>query len=159
MASYSSYKKVSNDRIIDASITSSKVQAGSFSNWCVKWVYGHPCYCTPGCCCRWTVPTGVTRITWEIWGAGGNGHGACSCNRCQNWHGAGGGYYNTRTISTNSGCQYTVCAAGVYRCCSRACTGCCGCNSYVNGYNLSNFCALGGVRGCATGDWSSNCYS
>ena len=43
----------------------------------------------------------MTRITWEIWGAGGNGHGACSCNRCQNWHGAGGGYYNTKTISTN----------------------------------------------------------
>ena len=40
-------------------------------------------------CCYWQVPSGVTRITWEIWGAGGNGHGACSCNRCQNWHGAG----------------------------------------------------------------------
>ena len=159
MASYSSYKMIDNSQITDTTIPASAVQSGSFSNWCVKWVYGHPCYCTPGCCCNWQVPTGVTRITWEIWGAGGNGHGACSCNRCQNWHGAGGGYYNTKTISTTGGCSYTVCAGGVYRCCSRECTGCCGCNSYVNGYNLSNFCALGGTRGCATGDWSSNCYS
>ena len=105
MASYSSYKKVINAQIQDATVPSSGVTAGSFSNWCVKWVYGHPCYCTPGCCCNWTVPTGVSRITWEIWGAGGNGHGACSCNRCQNWHGAGGGYYNTKTISTTAGCQ------------------------------------------------------
>ena len=43
MASYSSYKKVINAQIQDATVPSSAVTAGSFSNWCVKWVYGHPC--------------------------------------------------------------------------------------------------------------------
>ena len=157
MASYSSYKRIQNSQIDNASIPSSAVQSGSFANWCVKWVYGHPCYCTPGCCCYWQVPSGVTRITWEIWGAGGNGHGECNCNRCGNWHAAGGGYYNTKTHSTSGGCVYTVCAGGVYRCCSRECVGCQGCSSYVNGYNLSNFCAIGGARGCYTNAWGAQC--
>ena len=117
MANYSSYKNVSNDRILDGSIPSSAVQSGSFSNWCVKWIYGSPGWGSQGCCCNWSVPTNVTRITFEAWGAGGNGHGECNCNRCGNWFGAGGGFYNTKTISTNGGCSYTVCAGGVYRCC------------------------------------------
>ena len=62
------------------------------------------------------LPTGVARATFEIWGAGGNGHGACSCNRCQIYAGAQGGYYATRTIAVTPGDTYTVCAAGVYRC-------------------------------------------
>ena len=147
MANYSSYKKVANDRIVDGSIPSSAVQSGSFSNWCVKWFYGQTNVCNPGCCCNWQVPSGTSRMTIEAWGAGGNGHGECNCSRCGNWFGAGGGFYNSKTISTTGGCQYTVCAAGTYRCCSRECTGCHGCSSYVNGYNLSNFCAFGGARG------------
>ena len=103
------------------SIPSSAIASGTFSNWCVKWVYGPPgSVCSTGCCCAWTVPTNVTRVTWEVWGAGGNGHGECNCNRCGNWHASGGGYYNTKTHSTSQGCVYTVCAGGTYRCCSRA---------------------------------------
>ena len=157
MASYSSYKKISSDMVATGSIPSSAIASGTFSNWCVKWIYGAPgSVCSTGCCCAWTVPTNVTRVTWEVWGAGGNGHGECNCNRCGNWHAAGGGYYNTKTHSTNTGCVYTVCAGGTYRCCSRECVGCNGCSSYVNGYNLSNFCALGGSRGCYTNSWPSN---
>ena len=159
MANYSSYKQIKNSQVTDQSIPASALASGAFSNWNIKWIYGSPNSCTPGCCCNWQVPTGVQKITWEVWGAGGNGHGACSCNRCQNWFGAGGGFYNTKTISATSGCQYTVCAGGVYRCCSRECTGCHGCASYVNGHNLSNFCALGGTRGCATGGWDNACFS
>ena len=73
--------------------------------------------------------------------------------------GVAGGTYNTKTISTTGGCQYRVCAGGVYRCCSRECNGCIGCSSYVNGYNLSNFCGQGGARGCANTDWSVACTS
>ena len=102
---------------------------------------------------------GVAKLTWELWGAGGNGHGACSCRRCHHYRGAGGGSFTTKTISTGEGCSYTVCAAGVYRCCSRECVGCYGCASYVNGYNLSNFCAVGGGRGEANTDWSNLCHS
>ena len=62
-------------------------------------------------------------------------------------------------IETNGGCGYTVCAAGVYPCLSRECYGCVGCSSYVNGHNLSNFCAIGGCRGNANPSWSTACAS
>ena len=62
-------------------------------------------------------------------------------------------------ITTTGGCQYRVCAAGVYRCLSRECYGCVGCASYVNGYNLSNFCAIGGCRANANPSWSTGCTS
>ena len=62
-------------------------------------------------------------------------------------------------ITTNGGCSYSICAAGVYRCLSRECYGCVGCSSYVNGYNLSNFCAIGGCRANANPSWSTGCTS
>ena len=62
-------------------------------------------------------------------------------------------------IATTAGCSYSVCAAGVYPCLSRECYGCVGCSSYVNGYNLSNFCAIGGCRGNANTSWSTACAS
>ena len=40
MASYSSYKQITNARIVDGSIPGSAVQSGTFSNWCVKWIRG-----------------------------------------------------------------------------------------------------------------------
>ena len=65
--------------------------------------------------------------------------------------GAGGGFYNSVMIDTAfAGCQYRVCAGGVYPCLSRECLGCIGCSSYVNGHNLSNFCAYGGSCGHVT---------
>lgn len=159
MANYRSYKKVTASQVPDGSITIEKLANGVGPSWCVKTFYGDPGVCTPGCCCNWTVPAGVAKLTWELWGAGGNGHGACSCRRCHHYRGAGGGSFTTKTIDTTPGCSYTVCAAGVYRCCSRECTGCYGCASYVNGYNLSNFCAVGGGRGEANTDWSNLCHS
>lgn len=159
MANYRSYKKVTASQVPDGSITIEKLANGVGPSWCVKTFYGDPGVCTPGCCCNWTVPAGVAKLTWELWGAGGNGHGACSCRRCHHYRGAGGGSFTTKTIDTTPGCSYTVCAAGVYRCCSRECVGCYGCASYVNGYNLSNFCAVGGGRGEANTDWSNLCHS
>jgi len=159
MASYGSYKKIISGQLIDGTVPKSALQADAGLNYFVKWVYGTPAVCSPGCCCLWTVPNGVRRATFEIWGAGGNGHGACSCNRCHHYKGAGGGYYNSKTISVQPGWTYTVCAAGVYRCCSRECTGCRGCTSYVNGCNLSNFCAIGGETGRAQTSWQDGCYS
>ena len=110
MAQYRSYRKLRNDQIVDGSIGSEKLAPGTGPSYCVKHIFGHPCYCTPGCCCYWTVPTGVEKVTFELWGAGGNGSGACSCNRCQHFRGAAGGAYSMKTISTTGGCGYTVCA-------------------------------------------------
>ena len=159
MASYSSYKTVKGDQIPDGVISNDKLEIDARRCFCTKWIYGSPGACTTGCCCRWVVPADTRTVRWELWGAGGNGHGACSCSRCQHFAGAGGGSYNTKSIISSPNCAYTVCAGGVFPCYSRECNGCQGCTSYVNGYNLSNFCALGGARGCANGSWTDNCFS
>ena len=160
MATYSSYKS----KITNANIPAQALQQENFtdtvrSSFCTKWFYGDPGACTSGCCCQWTVPSNVRVLRWELWGAGGNGSGACSCNRCHHYSGGGGGSYNTKTITSTAGCQYTVCAGGVYPCYSRECNGCNGCSTYVNGYNLTDFCACGGSRGCANTSWTTSCFS
>ena len=159
MASYSSYKKIRNDSIIDGTVPDAAFQTGAGKYFGVQWIRGGLGMCTSGCCCLWTVPTGVRRVTFEAWGAGGNGNGMCSCNRCQHYKGSGGGYYNSKTVSTVPGCQYTVCAGGVFPCLSNECTGCQGCTSYVTGFGLSNFCAIGGTTACANADWNTFCFS
>ena len=159
MASYASYKKVVGDQILPTSIPDSKLEPTAFKNYTVQWVRGCLGVCSPGCCCLWTVPSGVKRVTFELWGAGGNGAGACSNGRCQHYAGAQGGYYNIKTISVQDGWTYTICAGGVYPCNSIECNGCEGCTSYVNGCNLSNFCAIGGCAGCADSAWNVPCFS
>ena len=158
MATYSSYKQITANEIVDGSLTDASFEAAAAKNFGVKWVYGSAGQCTLGCCCLWTVPAYVRKVSFEIWGAGGNGHGACVNQRCQHYSAASGGSYNTKTVATAPGCTYSVCAAGVYPCLSTECNGCNGCTSYVNGYNLSNFCACGGIRGCANSDWNTACY-
>jgi hypothetical protein len=159
MASYASYKKLRNENFLDNSIQQSNIANNALASWNVLWIRGQPCVCSTGCCCLWTVPTGVKRVFIEAWGAGGSGHGACSCDRCHHQQGAGGGYYNSKTIETNPGCQYTLCAGGNSNCCRFECIGCFGCTSFVNGFNLSNFCAIGGTPGCANTSWSTACNS
>lgn len=100
-----------------------------------------------GQCCLWTVPTGVTRVTFELWGAGGDGPGA----RCCEWGGVApnSGSYAIKTVDTTSGCQYRLCAAGA------GCEGCCcgistrGISSFVfdvtAGANIA--CGCGGAGG------------
>jgi hypothetical protein len=159
MATYASYKKLYNDNIDSSTITDLNFDPAAGKNAGTLWVAGAICQCTTGCCFQWTVPNYVKKATFEAWGAGGNGSGACSCNRCHHYSGAQGGYYNTKTVDTNQGCQYTVCAGGVYRCLTRNCCGCIGNTSFVTGFNLSNFCAIGGHGGVACTDWSGSCYS
>ena len=159
MASYSSYKRIASDSLLDGTITDPAFQTGAGKNFGVQWIRGYIGCTTGGCCCLWTVPANIKRVTFEAWGAGGNGNGMCVDNRCQHYKGAGGGYYNSRTISVCPGWQYTICAAGVFPCQSVECVACNGCTSYVNGCNLSNFCAIGGTSGCANGDWNTFCSS
>ena len=159
MASYDSYKKISADGIQDNAVEAADFQVALNGTFGVKWIYSSPASCTPGCCCLWTVPTGVKKLQIQMWGAGGNGAGSCTCSRCHHNRGAQGGYYSVKTIDVQEGWQYTVCAAGVYGCCSRECTACYGCSSYVNGCNLSNFCARGGENGFANTSWTDLCHS
>ena len=159
MASYASYKKISGVSIDTASLTAAKFNPDARKTFGVQWFYGSPNACSTGCCCLWTVPTGVTAVNFEVWGSGGSGAGACSTSRCQHWRGSGGGGYKSKIIPVSAGWQYTICAAGNGPCCRFECQGCWGCASYVNGCNLSNFCGQGGSPGCATGDWTTPCHS
>jgi len=159
MAQYSNYKKVSGTTLPASSITASQLNSSGLDTWTVKWFYGSPNMCSPGCCCAWVVPTGVRRATIELWGAGGTGGGGCTCNRCYAHRGAQGGFYNTKTIDVTAGDTYTVCAGGVYPCLTRECCGCNGCASFVNGTNLSNFCAPGGHGGINCNSWAVACHS
>ena len=159
MASYTSYKKVVADQIPNSTFDYNNLASGVRERFCVKWFYGISCRCSAGCCCNWSVPSCVRNLNWELWGAGGNGNGACSCNRCHHTKPPGGGAYVSKSHITTPGCQYRVCAVGVYRCLSRNCTACNGCTSYVNGYNISNLCACGGHRGEANTAWTDHCFS
>ena len=159
MANYSSYKKVDGSSLQAASLDATKFDPTARKTFGVKWVFGSPNSCSNGCCCLWTIPAGVTKVQWEIWGSGGSGAGACSTSRCHHYKGAGGGYYNNQTITVTPGSTYTVCAAGNGLCCRRECSGCRGCASYVNGTNLSNFCAIGGYEAYANTSWSTPCES
>lgn len=98
-----------------------------------------------GQCCLWTVPGGTTKVQFQIWGAGaGTGSGCC----CGGSPFGATGSYATVIIDAVPGCQYTLCAG-----CAFCCYACraqhtrFGCQSYVTGYDLSNFCALGGQAG------------
>lgn len=160
MATYSSYKRIyTTDSIVDGAITDAKLAEGTRKQYGVKWVFGSPSACTSGCCCLWSTPDNVGTINATIWGAGGNGHGACSCNRCHHYAGAAGGTMNSKTVSTAPGCSYRLCAGGVYPCCERDCIGCQGCASSVCGYNMCNLTAVGGHGGMANTAWSTPCNS
>ena len=101
-----------------------------------------------GGCCLWTVPANTTKVRFELWGAGA-GTGAGNCCSHSPW-GANGAYASV-IIDAVPGCQYTLCAG-----CAHAhqiyCTQTCdvsGCQSFVTGFGLTNFCADGGCHSLA----------
>jgi len=161
MASYASYKKVKSESIEDGSITNTQLATGAAGCRRTQWIYnerglrchncsdaGDCCEQANGKCCLWTVPAGVGKVTFEIWGGGGGGPGHTCCNCCSFAIGGFGGNYAIKTIDTVPGCQYTICAGGSWRCSkSHTCSPGMGCRSYVNGHNLSNFCVQGGCGG------------
>lgn len=110
-----------------------------------------------GQCCLWTVPAGITRVTFEMWGAGGTGQGARCCERAGAMPTAGS--YARISTDTTEGTQYTICAGG-----SGDCNGCCGVSpranpSYarVNGGAMVG-CAVGGCGGCSEMTRGGFCY-
>jgi len=111
-----------------------------------------------GISCTWTVPTGVTSITIELWGGGGGGAapgGMCTC--CNYGQGGGGGAYSRKTLAVTAGSQYVLCAGaggqgGIPSTSSVCCCGQRGVTTYVTGTGLTSFCAEGGYGG------ESRCY-
>lgn len=170
MATYSQFKKIATDSIVDNTIPPSKFATDVNDNYGIVWVFNERGFCCNACsaagdcteqangkCCQWTVPTGVTKAIFEIWSGGGSGAGSLCCC-CYQAIGGAGGNYAQKTINVLPGWQYTVCAGGTFPCrYVRACTGGQGCASFVTGCNLSNFCAVGGCGAwaCQSGDaWS-----
>jgi len=168
MATYSSYKKLIKDQVPDGVVTDSKVQDGAVMNRGVQYIFSerglrcHNCANAGGCicqacgrCCLWTVPSRVSTVTFEIWSGGGGGAGNTCCDCYYRAIGGAGGGYATKTVETRPGCTYTICAGGSWRCSgSHTCSASMGCKSYVTGYNLSNFCVVGGCGAwaCVEGD-------
>ena len=118
---------------------------------------------TPGSY-TWTVPTGITKASFEIWGAGGGG-GAVACCSCYyaGPPGAGGGF-SKKAIAVTPGQAYTICVgyggmvSTVGSCqLHSCCCGAAGTTTYVTGTNLSNFCATGGDGGQAQCYWGCGC--
>lgn len=104
-----------------------------------------------------TVPSGISELTFEIWGAGGGGGAHCCCDCYHGGPPGGGGGYSAKTVATAPGCQYSVCVGSggmvptVGSCVLHwCCYGQVGGTTYVTGYNLSNFCATGGDGGHST---------
>jgi hypothetical protein len=110
---------------------------------------GNHCVGTYTChfeCLVWRPPAGTTFVKFEIWGGGGGGPGVCCCM----WGTPGGsGAYAYKCICTGNdlgGCVYEICVAGM-SCCSPINNGYRGCKTYINGFELGNFCAEGGGPG------------
>ena len=102
-----------------------------------------------GSACTWTVPAGVTCARFQIWGAGSQS-GAAGC--CGGAPFGGSGAYASVIIPVSAGWTYTLCGG---------CANCCyaqqnttgnqnGCQSFVQGCNLTNFCASGGIGSLCT---------
>ena len=96
-----------------------------------------------GSSCTWTVPSGITRARFQIWGAGGGSGPGCCCGGSP--FGSTGAYASV-IIPVTAGWSYTLCSGCAY-CCYPSTGGqgrVPGCSSYVTGCGLSNFCANGG---------------
>ena len=100
-----------------------------------------------GACCLWTVPAGVTRAQFQIWGPGGGTSMACCCGGSP--FGPSGAYASV-IMNVSAGQQFTLCAGCAV--CAYACAIMCpgwGCPlrgnaSFVSGPNINMFCAEGG---------------
>jgi len=175
MANYDSYKKIKTDQIPNNIFNEDSIAQGSGHNYGTLWVYSsralacHHCANAGGCvcqacgrCCQWTVPDNTGKVTFEIWSGGGGGPGNTCCTCCTHAIGGAGGNYAVKQITTEPGCQYTICAGGSWPCSkSHTCTAGMGCKSYVTGYNLSNFCVTGGCSGwmCNGDAWGPTVFN
>ncbi len=97
-----------------------------------------------GACCEWVVPAGVTCARFQIWGAGAQS-GAAGC--CGGSPFGGSGAYASVIIPVTQGNAYTLCAGCAFCCYSQQNTAgnSNGCQSFVTGTGLTNFCAMGGI--------------
>lgn len=106
------------------------------------------------CSCNWTVPSGVTKARFQLWGAGGGANkGPCCCGHTP--FGSTGAYASV-IIPVQSGWTYCMCTGCAYCCYAYTTSGAHripGCQTWVNGCHFCNFCADGGQG--SLGTWMS----
>ena len=137
---------------IQAALEALNEEPWEASNWSLLPLIENPtgCLCVYdtsgnfrcGSNCTWTVPSGTTKVQFQLWGPGAGSNGSRCCGGSP--FGAVGSYA-TVVIDAVPGCQYTLCA-GCAMCCISAYSGgvCqCGSPSYVTGHKLTNLCAQG----------------
>ena len=93
-------------------------------------------------CCQWTVPSGVTRARFQLWGVGGRSNSGCCCGGSI---GGTSGAYGSIIIPVVAGCTYTLCVgSGCVIPMVGATSVSSPCPTYVTGYGLCNVCVRGG---------------
>jgi len=106
------------------------------------------------CSCNWTVPSGVTKARFQLWGAGGGANrGPCCCAHTP--FGSTGAYASV-IIPVTAGWTYCMCTGCAYCCYAYSSSGSHrinGCQTWVNGCHFCNFCADGGQG--SLGTWMS----
>jgi len=99
-----------------------------------------------GRCCCYVIDGSTTRVHVEMWGAGGDGNGACCCQ----WPYVmpATGQYVTKTFTVTGGDYLTICAGGS-GCCNPNCCGTKGFDSFVQKNGSTQAYAYGGNGGYA----------
>ena len=85
---------------------------------------------------NWCPPTGITQVTFEVWGGGGQSGSLCCCICGWGSASAAGGGYASYTASVTPSDVYTICVGcGGGQCVgqSSSCIGCQGCSTIVTG--------------------------
>ena len=95
-----------------------------------------------GASCSWTVPTGVTRVQFQLWGPGGGASSNCCCGGAP--FGPSGAYAVVK-MDVTPGNTYTLCAGCAYCCYAyQGAPGICGSPTFVTGPGLC-VCADSGI--------------
>jgi hypothetical protein len=95
-----------------------------------------------GATCTFTVPSGTTKLQFELWGPGAGTGSGCCCGG--SWGFGQSGSFTSIIIDAVPGCQYTVCAGCANCCYSQWASPGYGGPSYVQGYGLCGVCAVAG---------------
>ena len=108
-----------------------------------------------GASCSWTVPSGVTKMRVQMWGAGGGANKPPCC--CGHTPFGSTAAYSSTIVPVTAGWTYTLCAGCAYCCYGYTTTGhrrfrgqC----SYIQGCRFCNYCVDGGQG--SMGNWMAN---
>lgn len=106
-----------------------------------------------GASCTWTVPSGVTKVQFQLWGHGGGNSGQCCCGGSV-WGPTGS--YATACVTVTPGESFSLCAGCAY---------CCYANQTTPGYNYRATCVCSSTTGFfitangAVPDFYNWCYA